>query len=138
MWMDAEPPPFLGAEPDAGPGMQSTPPVPEAGEEVLRGMPASVGVAQGPASVVRTLEEADKVQKGDILVCRTSSPSWTYLFSRVAAVVAESGSALSHSAIVAREYGIPCVVGTNNATSLIKDGMSITVDGSKGTVLLEK
>ena len=133
-WMLAEPPPFLGVPPDAD---APTPPHPfdaEAGVEVLNGTPASVGVAKGPAAVVRTLEEADKVQQGDILVCRTTSPAWTFLFSRVNAVVAEAGAVLSHCAIVAREYGIPCVVGARGATERIRDGMAITVDGAKGTV----
>ena len=62
------------------------------------------------------------------------SPAWTYLFSRIAAVVADAGAVLSHCAIVAREYGIPCVVGARGATERIRDGMAITVDGEQGTV----
>ena len=133
-WMHVEPPPFLGVPPDAAAPIPSHTAVDEGGRAVLRGTPASVGVARGRAGVVRTLEEADKVQQGDILVCRTTSPAWTYLFSRIAAVVADAGAVLSHCAIVAREYGIPCVVGARGATERIRDGMAITVDGEQGTV----
>ena len=132
--MHVEPPPFLGVPPDAATPIPSGPAVEEAAGEVLRGTPASVGVACGRARVVRTLEEADKVQQGDILVCRTTSPAWTFLFSRIVAVVADAGAVLSHCAIVAREYGIPCVVGARGATERIRDGMVITVDGAQGTV----
>lgn len=135
-WMHVEPPPFLGMPPDAAVPTPSHPSVEEAGGEVLRGTPASFGVAQGRARVIRTLEEADKVQRGDILVCRTTSPAWTFLFSRIAAVVADAGAVLSHCAIVAREYGIPCVAGVRGATERIRDGMVITVDGKKGTVCI--
>ena len=83
------------------------------------------------------MEEAGKVGQGDILVCRTTSPAWTPLFSRVAAVVADSGGILSHCAIVAREYAIPCVVGVREGTARIQDGIFITVDGGQGTVSLE-
>jgi pyruvate,water dikinase len=86
---------------------------------------------------VRNLEEADKVERGDILVCRTTSPAWTPLFSRVAGVVADSGGILSHCAIVAREFAIPCVVGVREGSKRIRDGMLITVDGGQGTVRLE-
>ena len=133
-WMHVEPPPFLGMPPDAAVPTPSHPSVEEAGGEVLRGTPASLGVAQGRARVVLSLEEADKVQQGDILVCRATSPAWTFLFARVAAVVAETGGVLAHCAIVAREYGVPCVVGARGATERIRDGMTITVDGGQGTV----
>ncbi len=118
-------------------------PADEAGSEegqpkVLRGLAASKGVAHGRATLIRTLEEASNLAEGDILVCRSTSPSWTPLVARSSAVVTDTGGVLAHTAIVAREFGIPCVVGTNNATSIIKDGMSITVNGGEGTVLLGK
>jgi len=74
------------------------------------------------------------VNPGDILVCRMTMPAWTPLFGVVAAVVADSGGPLSHCAIVAREYAIPCVAGTANGTELIKNGMQVRVDGSTGIV----
>ena len=86
---------------------------------------------------MRSLEEASKLQAGDILVCEMTLPPWTPLFSTASAVVADTGGILSHCAIVAREYRIPCVVGTMNGTNVIKDGMRITVDGSKGLVRIE-
>ena len=133
-WVQVEPPPYVGVPPDAEAPTPPHPAAEDAGGGVLRGTPASVGVASGRARVVRTLEEADKVQQGDILVCRATSPAWTFLFARVAAVVAETGAVLSHCAIVAREYGIPCVVAAREATEVIRDGMVITVDGGQGTV----
>ena len=67
----------------------------------------------------------------------TTAPPWTVLFTKASAVVTDTGGALSHAAIASREYGIPCVTGTQNATSRIKDGMIITVDGTEGTVRIE-
>jgi pyruvate,water dikinase len=74
---------------------------------------------------------------GEILVARTTLPAWTSLFSVAAGVVTDSGGTLSHAAIVAREYGIPCVVGVRVATTAIRDGQTITVDGTDGTVHLQ-
>ena len=90
-----------------------------------------------PAKVVRTLNESDKLEPGDVLVCHMTMPAWTPLFSTVGAVVADSGGMLSHCAIVAREYGIPCVVGTREGTQRIRDGQIVTVDGAKGIVRIE-
>jgi pyruvate,water dikinase len=81
-----------------------------------------------------TLDQADKVGPGDILVCPMTMPAWTPLFGVAAAVVADSGGPLSHCAIVAREYGIPCVAGTGAGTSLIPDGARVSVDGTTGIV----
>jgi len=104
---------------------------------VITGIGASAGTARGPARVVRDLTEASKVQPGDILVCEMTMPAWTPLFSTVSAVVADTGGVLSHCAIVSREYRMPCVVGTRIGTAAIKDGMVLTVDGSKGIVRIE-
>jgi len=108
-----------------------------ADERVLRGSAASIGVVQARAKVVLSLDDVDKLERGDILVCRTTSPSWTPLFTRVAAVVADAGGVLAHCGIVAREYAIPCVVGVGVATQRISDGMLITVDGGQGIVRLD-
>jgi pyruvate,water dikinase len=101
---------------------------------IVTGHPCSNGVVTGIAKVVRTLDEAGKVEPGDVLVCRMTMPAWTPLFGVVAAVVADSGGPLSHCAIVAREYMIPCVAGTVNGTAVLKDGQRVRVDGSTGIV----
>src|SRR5438309_6257345 len=100
----------------------------------LRGAPASAGVARGPARLVRNLEEFAKFQRGDILVCQSSNVSWIPLFTSAAAIVTEVGGPLSHAAVVAREFGIPAVVGTSVALSTLVDGELLEVDGSAGTV----
>ena len=110
----------------------------DADGRVLSGAAASAGVVRARARVARTLDEANGVEPGEILVCRSTSPAWTPLFARVAAVVTEFGGVLSHSAIVAREYAIPCVAGVPGASERIRDGMLITVDGGQGLVRLEQ
>ena len=109
----------------------------EGGAPILRGGAASRGVARGRARVVRSLAEADTLGPGEILVCRSTSPAWTPLVARAAAVVADTGGVLAHCAIVAREHAIPCVVGTGMATQRIQDGMLVTVDGTRGVVRLD-
>jgi pyruvate,water dikinase len=104
---------------------------------VLKGLGASRGTARGVARVITGLHEADRLAPGDILVCRTTAPPWTPLFTIAGAVVTDSGGLLSHSAICAREYGIPCVVATQDATARIPDGAMLSVDGTKGTVTIE-
>ena len=106
----------------------------ESDAKVLRGIPSSAGEATGTVKVVRTLAEADKIEPGDILVCHMTMPAWTPLFATVAAVVADSGGVLSHCSIVAREYGLPCVTDTRVGIRLLKDGQTVTVDGTRGTV----
>ena len=100
----------------------------------VTGYPASSGVVTGVAKVVMTLDEAGKLEPGGILVCRMTMPAWTPLFGVVGAVVSDAGGPLSHCAIVAREYGIPCVAGTQVGTALLEDGMRVRVDGSTGIV----
>ena len=102
-------------------------------ESALRGLPASAGRATGTARVIRSPEEFHRLQPGDILVCPYTDPTWTPLFALAAAVVADTGGPLSHAAIVAREYGIPAVLGVGNATSL-PEGATLLVDGTGGTV----
>jgi pyruvate,water dikinase len=100
----------------------------------LRGSAASPGVAEGPARVVRTVGEIADVRHGEILVCSITSPAWAPIFTKVEAVVTDIGGVMSHAAIVCREYGIPAVVGTGRATSRIRTGQRVRVDGTAGTV----
>jgi phosphoenolpyruvate synthase/pyruvate phosphate dikinase len=114
--------------------------VPSTDVNVVTGHPCSAGTVTGIAKIVPTLDDADKLTPGDILVCRMTMPAWTPLFAVAGAIVADSGGPLSHCAIVAREYGIPCVAGTVNGTAVLRDGMRIRVDGDSGivTVLSDK
>jgi len=89
---------------------------------------------QGMVKVVYSLGEATKLQPGDILVADTTAPPWTPLFASVGGLITNSGGILSHSAVVAREYGIPAVVGAHMATQRLKDGQRVEVDGSRGIV----
>jgi len=102
--------------------------------QTVKGLAGSAGVARGRAKVIRSLAEAGKLQQGDVLVAEFTVPPWTPLFATAAAVVTDNGGVLSHSAVVAREYRIPAVVGTGNATTTFKDGQLIEVDGNAGTV----
>jgi pyruvate,water dikinase len=109
----------------------------EAGDRwSLSGIAASPGRRSGRARVCASLAAAARLQPGDILVVAKATPEWTPLFATAAAFVADVGAATSHSAIVAREFGIPAVVGTQRATHAIRDGDFVTVDGSAGTVHL--
>jgi pyruvate,water dikinase len=101
---------------------------------VLRGVAASAGKAVGPARVIVDPEQLHEIQDGDILVCRITAPSWAPVFSRLAAAVSDVGGIMAHTAIVCREYGLPAVVGTGFATTTIRTGQLIEVDGSSGTV----
>ena len=102
--------------------------------DVLKGVSGSAGVAVGKVCVIHGPEEFHKMHKGDILVCHLTDPEWTPLFGLASAVVADTGSALSHAAIVAREYGIPAVLGVGFATTKFQDGDTIKVDGDHGEV----
>jgi pyruvate,water dikinase len=99
-------------------------------------MPASPGRATGPVRIVRGPAEFDRLLPGEILVAPTTSPAWTPLFTRAAAVVTDGGSVTAHASLVAREYGLPAVVAAEGATERLRDGMIVTVDGSAGTVEL--
>jgi pyruvate, water dikinase len=102
----------------------------------VRGFAASSGVVEGPACIVKSVEEISRLKKGDILVCQVTNPTWAPIFQKISAAVSDIGGSMSHAAIVAREYGLPAVVGTGNATSRIKDGQRIRVDGGRGIVTL--
>lgn len=100
--------------------------------DILKGVGGSDGLAVGKVCVIRGPEEFYKMEKGGILVCPFTDPEWTPLFSLAAGVVADAGGPLSHAAIVAREYGIPAVLGVGHATSMFRDGDIVRVDGQKG------
>jgi pyruvate,water dikinase len=100
----------------------------------IKGLPGSAGQAEGRVRIVNSPEEGDQLQPGEILVTVTTNVGWTPLFPRVAAVVTDVGAPLSHAAIVARELGIPAVVGCFNATTMLKTGDRIRVDGGRGIV----
>ena len=106
----------------------------EAEGDILKGVSGSFGKAVGKACIIHSPNEFYKMQKGDILVCHLTDPEWTPLFKLASAVVADTGAALSHAAIVAREYAIPAVLGVGFATTKYKDGDMLQVDGDEGTV----
>ena len=108
----------------------------EDGGHVLNGAAASPGVVEGAARVVRTVDQIADIRDGEILVCGSTSPAWAPIFSKITATVTDVGGVMSHAAIVCREYGVPAVVGTGRATSQIRTGQMIRVDGSAGTVTL--
>jgi len=101
---------------------------------LVSGTPASPGRATGLVRVVRGLRDFDQLQPGEILVAPLTAPAWTPLFTRAAGVVTDVGSLASHASIIAREYGIPAVVGCGDATARLLTGMRVTVDGSTGNV----
>jgi rifampicin phosphotransferase len=103
-------------------------------EGVLRGLSASRGVYVGPARLVHGPADFDRIQEGDVLVTESTTEAFNILLPLLGAIVTDSGGLLSHSAIVAREYGIPGVVGTRHATSRFADGMRLRVDGDAGEV----
>ena len=109
------------------------------GEQVgdtIQGAGTSPGRVTGTARVLHGPEDFDQMQPGDILVAMITTPAWTPLFARAAAVVTDIGGQLSHGSIVAREYGIPAVMGTGVATKRIRSGQIITVDGAAGVITL--
>ena len=103
---------------------------------IIRGIGASPGRVTGPACVIHGPEEFDQMRPGDILVAKITTPAWTPLFAMVSGIVTDVGGPLSHSSIVAREYGVPAVLGTGVATQRIHGGQNITVDGNSGVVTL--
>lgn len=104
--------------------------------DVLRGTGASAGVARGPARVTLSPEDFGRIGAGDIIVCPSSNPSWVPVFTIAAGLVTNTGGILSHAAVVAREFGLPAVVGTGDATTRIADGRLVEIDGSTGFVRL--
>jgi pyruvate,water dikinase len=104
---------------------------------VIKGLGASAGKVTATARVLFSPEDFGRMKQGDVLVAVTTTPAWTPLFTLASAVVTDIGGPLSHSSIVAREYGIPAVLATGCATRRIQDGQTITVDGSAGAVILD-
>ena len=100
----------------------------------VKGIAGSPGVAEGIARVVMTVDEFDAVSDGDILVCQMTNPAWVVLFTKIAALVTDTGGTTSHPAVLSREFGIPAVIGTSTATHTIRTGDRIRVDGSNGVV----
>ncbi|WP_017624765.1 PEP/pyruvate-binding domain-containing protein [Nocardiopsis chromatogenes] len=115
--------------PSPGPGKGT-----DGGPVLADGTPAGGGAVTGPARIIRDPSEFGRMRAGDVLVCPYTNPSWTPLFQRASAVVVDSGGLGSHAAIVAREYGIPAVMGTGDGTSAIEDGAAVRVDGDAGQV----
>ncbi|MGL5512233.1 MAG: PEP-utilizing enzyme, partial [Sporomusa sp.] len=105
---------------------------------VLKGSSGSRGIIKARARVILSLDEFHLMQQDEVLVCRYTDPSWTPLFPLASAVVSDTGGPLSHSAIVAREYGIPAVLGCGNATKLIQSGDVVLVDGDNGRVIMSQ
>lgn len=136
------PPPTLG---EATPEMQANPVFvglygfqagPEAASDTLKGMPGSPGKVRGPARVVHREEDLDHLRQGEVLVATTTDPAWTAVMGRAAAMVTETGGMLSHAAVVARERGVPAVVGARKACARIRTGQVVEVDGDEGVVTL--
>jgi pyruvate,water dikinase len=107
-------------------------------EDVLKGVAASPGHVTAPACLLLGPEDFDQMQPGAVLVAEITTPAWTPLFAMAAGVVTDVGGPLSHGSIVAREYGIPAVLGTGVATQRIRSGHTVRVDGSAGTVSLAR
>jgi pyruvate,water dikinase len=129
-WCQVVPPSVIGTP-------AATPAATETARDELRGAPASRGLVTGPARILHGPEECALLRSGDILVCVMTTPSWTPLFSIAAGIITETGGALSHPAITAREYGIPAVVAVKDATTRIRDGQVVTIDGASGVVSLQ-
>jgi pyruvate,water dikinase len=102
----------------------------------LKGMSASPGMVEGTARVIFSPDQISEIQDGEILVAPLTAPSWAPIFGKISATVTDTGGMMSHAAIVCREYGLPAVTGTSSATTTIKTGDRIRVDGSTGTVTL--
>ncbi|MFC5468281.1 PEP-utilizing enzyme [Cohnella suwonensis] len=137
-----KPSPFFGVEPIQTPDpvierIFGLPQPTEDPAKILKGYAASAGIYTGKIKVIYGQDDFAKLNKGDILVCRTTTPPWTVLFSIAGALITDAGGILSHASIVAREYKLPAVVGTKAATSILKDGDRVTVDGTSGVVSFE-
>ena len=110
----------------------------DADSDTLLGVPVSPGKVSGPASLIKTPEEFGLMKPGSILVCPMTNPAWTPLFAHAAGLVTDMGGILGHGSIVAREYGIPAVVGTGIGTQRIKHEQQITIDGDLGSVKIDE
>ena len=133
-----KPPNKLGREePDFGVTSRFDVAREEAGDaDELQGTGASAGVVRGPARVALGSDDFERIQRGDIIVCPSSNPSWVPVFTIAAGLVTNTGGVLAHAAVVAREFGLPAVVGVAGATDKIADGRMVEIDGTAGTVRL--
>jgi pyruvate,water dikinase len=130
------PPLYLGLPPERTMSADGVP-VEGSTQRLVRGVAASPGSHRGKARVIQSLDQASSLQDGEVLVVRSLTPPWTPYFGIIGAVVTNSGGAMSHGAVVAREFGIPAVMGTGNGTNFIWDGAVVTVDGTAGVVVIE-
>lgn len=101
---------------------------------ILKGTPASAGVVEGKVKIILDPSQNSKMEEGDVLVAPITNPLFTPAVVKASAIITDLGGVLSHSAVVARELGIPAVVGTKKATKILEDSMLITVDGKKGVI----
>jgi pyruvate,water dikinase len=108
--------------------------VSEAKEVLVKGLAASPGIGSGKVKVIFSVDELDKIKEGDVLVTTMTNPDMVPAMKRASAIVTDEGGMTCHAAIVSRELGIPCVVGTGEATKVLQDGMEVTVDGTRGVV----
>jgi pyruvate,water dikinase len=105
--------------------------------QALSGIAASPGQYTGPSRIIMSEEDFHKIEPGDVLVCPTTQPPWSVLFPSIGALVTDAGGILSHPAIIAREYQVPAVVATGNATRVLHDNQIVTVDGNSGQILIK-
>jgi pyruvate,water dikinase len=114
------------------PAEEAEVPVPDDGS--YRGLPVSMGKIEGKVKIINSLDDARRLEAGDIMIASYTDVGWTPYFSIIGGLVTEIGSALSHGAVVAREYGIPAVVSVRGAKKAFKDGDMVILDGDKGTI----
>ena len=100
----------------------------------IKGLPSSPGRVTGSVRIIKTAEDFNTLHPGEILVAPVTNPAWTPLFAIASAVITDIGSLMAHASLVAREYGIPAVVGTGDATMRLHDGQIVTVDGNTGMI----
>ncbi len=101
---------------------------------LLKGTPASLGIVKGKVKILRDPSESHKIKKGDILVTEMTDPLYMHAMMMAGGIITDIGGMLSHAAIVSRELKVPCIVGTGNATEILKDGQLIILDATKGEV----
>lgn len=126
--------PFIGAFLWAVANSVAAPSVADGEDGVIRGLAASPGRATGTARIVRSPAEFDKIRAGDIVVCTMTMAAWSPIFPVISGLITEQGGPLSHPGTLAREYGLPAVLGVAGATSLLADGQRVTIDGGAGTI----
>ena len=126
------------AREDPGVSFKETQILNDENSDTMRGFAVSSGRITAKASVILGATDFDKMEPGSILVSPLTTPAWTQLFAHAVGLVTDMGSILAHGSIVAREYGIPAVLGVGNGTTRIKHGQTITIDGDAGTVVLHQ